>query len=241
MKNLILILAFVSLVFAACEDEESNNNTNNINNVNNVNNINNTNDWEVVLSDTGCKMGGVKALSDYSLSGFECIYYNYDGTDLTLVHVNRVLNCCPDEALGITGTVDASGQNLLIDSTDNGGLCDCMCPYDVTYEIADFTSGSYYLGASSLNPSELIDFTEPVEGIHCEDRLGDFWYVGAEGERGHFCQDNSECMNGDGYCLDVDGDKVCVNSCTITEECPVPALETCDTSGDLGYCAPDSL
>ena len=124
--------------------------------------------------------------------------------------------------------------------SDNGGLCDCMCPYDLVYQMTQVPPGAYPLLLSVFSTPIPMDLSEAVEGWFCIDRLLNAMYNPGQGTRGSFCQNSSECMSGNGYCFTYPNDSsVCVNTCTTTEDCPMPTLEECteDASG-IGYCAP---
>jgi hypothetical protein len=90
-----------------------------------------------LFGDASCKAG---ALSD-TLDGLTCLAYDYDDGTLSLTHYNAVLNCCPV----LTADVDISASEIVItqiDSLHQGG-CDCICRYDLSYEISDLLPGEY--------------------------------------------------------------------------------------------------
>ncbi|MBN2724988.1 MAG: hypothetical protein JXR95_13040 [Deltaproteobacteria bacterium] len=230
MKKYLILPLFVFII-GGCDDSETNTN-------NNVNNNTNSSDVTVEYSHTGCK-GTDKNLSDYSFSGFECVYYNYDEEILQISHVNAIFNCCPDETLGLTGDLTVDGTQLTLTESDNGGNCNCVCPYDLSYDISGLENGSYTLGVEPFSQLLELDLNSSTEDIVCIDRLLSVMTCDQAGDRGCPCTESSECMGGDGYCLEINSDNVCVNSCETTEDCPVPELEECiEDSFGVKYCNP---
>ncbi|MDH4158221.1 MAG: hypothetical protein OEW00_13195, partial [candidate division Zixibacteria bacterium] len=72
----------------------------------------------------------------------DCIAYEYDGEGLLkLTHINAGLNCCPVIVADIE-VVDGTIIIEEIDSLDNGG-CDCLCLFDIDYEITNLLPGEY--------------------------------------------------------------------------------------------------
>jgi hypothetical protein len=104
-----------------------------------------------------------------------CIIYEYDDANtLQIRHTNAVLNCCPVFAADIT-----IHNNVItiteIDSVDavNGG-CDCICPFDLDYEITDLWPGVYTIKIIEpyMNPEEdslitTIDLWTEPSGEFC--------------------------------------------------------------------------
>jgi len=107
----------------------------------------------------------------------DCIEYQYDGENVLLLkHVNAGFNCCPDEILaGITI------ENNLITIEENESLisggCDCLCLFDVNYEIRNLLPGEYTIRVNELyllEGDELLEFTVDLGssplGSYCVDR-----------------------------------------------------------------------
>jgi hypothetical protein len=72
----------------------------------------------------------------------DCLQYQYDfsGT-LTIKHINAGLNCCPE----FVADMQVTGNTITIteiDSTIDGG-CECLCLFDLDYEIHDLIAGQY--------------------------------------------------------------------------------------------------
>ncbi|MBU1244145.1 hypothetical protein KJ612_13155 [Myxococcota bacterium] len=244
--SFIITLLLTSTLFFACDEEKNTtNNANNVNNINNINNINNvTNPQLVSFNDSGCKNSLDQKAIDFSIfSGFECVVWAYDGIgSLDLRHVNAVFNCCPDETLGMTGTVAYLDSVFTLTESDNGGLCNCVCPYDMVYTLSDVAPGSYSIVVDPFEAPVDMNLSEAAEGWFCIDRLLNSMTAGSAGERGSFCELSSECMGGDGYCLTIpDYSPVCVNTCISTLDCPMPDLEEClEDLENVWYCSPVS-
>jgi hypothetical protein len=135
------------------------------------------NNWTGFLKDYS-ECGGFDDGQENDFSGdtLSCAIweYNSEGT-LSVRHTNAVLNCCP------VFVADISVENNVItiteiDSLDNGG-CDCICPFDIDYEITDLWSGEYTLkfvepyfheGEDTLQST--INLVEEQSGSFCVDR-----------------------------------------------------------------------
>ena len=253
MKNsLVFTMLFLSFLFFACDDNKpKNNNTNNINNVNNINNINNINNTNntnntnnpqlLSFDDSGCKNGADQKAINWDLfAGFECVVWAYDGVGaLELRHVNAVFNCCPGDA-GMIGTVAFAEGVFTLTESDSGGMCNCVCPYDMIYQMTNVVPGAYSVVVNPFEAPIEMDLAAAAEGWFCVDRLFNSMIFGDAGERGSWCEDSTGCMGGDGYCYDDPNfSAVCVNSCTTALDCPMPELEECIADADsVLFCHP---
>ncbi len=95
-----------------------------------------------LIENSGCKPYESEDKQQFGFSE-ACIIYNYgsNGT-LTIEHNNTAFNCCytPDITVSIT--------NSIITITEQGigeMPCDCICLFDLTYEIPNLNSGTYQL------------------------------------------------------------------------------------------------
>lgn len=63
------------------------------------------------------------------------------GGDLLVTHHDVTYNCCMD--IGYALTID--GARLILDESENppGGLCDCLCCYQLATRIADVPPGTW--------------------------------------------------------------------------------------------------
>ena len=77
---------------------------------------------------------------------------------LYLNHQNAVFNCCP----GTLGAdVSIEGNNITIGEYESASDCDCICIYDLSYEIGPLTEGETYtvsIGHKGIE-SEVAEFT----------------------------------------------------------------------------------
>ena len=107
----------------------------------------------------------------------DCIEYRYDGENvLFLKHVNAGFNCCPDELMA-----NITIENNLITIVENESLvsggCDCLCLFDVYYELRNLTPGEYTLrvGELYLMPGDellncTVDLCSTPSGSYCVER-----------------------------------------------------------------------
>ncbi|MBU0983946.1 MAG: hypothetical protein KKA42_08750 [candidate division Zixibacteria bacterium] len=76
------------------------------------------------------------------LNGFTCLAVAWDGVStLSVTHVNANLNCCPI----LEPVITVNDTLILIDEVELEGLCDCMCLFDLDYEITGLPSAVYRL------------------------------------------------------------------------------------------------
>ena len=132
-------------------------------------------------SPTGGSIGfeGCKSLmAAQSLDGNDqaCISYVYDGQSiLQLKHINAVFNCCPDS---VGGEVQIDERVIAINEMEVLTMpCDCICPFDVDYEIVDLPPGLYTIRVNEIytyQDMELLEFTvdltKAITGDFCVER-----------------------------------------------------------------------
>ncbi|MEW5924218.1 MAG: dockerin type I domain-containing protein [Candidatus Zixiibacteriota bacterium] len=127
-----------------------------------------------IVGEPACKNMTLK--SDTAVEQ-DCIEYDYDGSGtLNLTHYNDMFNCCP-ESLYIVVTLE--NNVIRLDEYESEGLCDCICIYDMEYEITGILPGVYTLIVDNISyyneytggPIEFeIDLSTPTSGIFCVDR-----------------------------------------------------------------------
>ncbi|PKK84695.1 MAG: hypothetical protein CVT49_02405 [candidate division Zixibacteria bacterium HGW-Zixibacteria-1] len=137
--------------------------------------------WGEMLSPVGtiigepvCKNYQLKIDTTYE---DDCIIYDYDGAGtLDLTHVNDMFNCCP-ESLYIVVTL--TDNVIRLNEYETEGLCDCICLFDMDYQIINLLPAVYTLIVDNVNyyneysggPIEFeIDLTAPTSGVFCVDR-----------------------------------------------------------------------
>ena len=79
----------------------------------------------------------------------DCIEYQYNGTDtLTLGHINAGFNCEPGE---ITADIEFNGNVITITEQESQqAAADCLCLFDIDYEIINLSPGEYTLRVIGL-------------------------------------------------------------------------------------------
>ncbi len=136
--------------------------------------------WEEPPPPNGSTIGysGCKYLRDNPADTLppnqDCLFYEYDGQNtLTVTHANTCFNCCilstqADFAFD-SNTVTITESEVL-----DGGGCDCLCLYDVDYEITGLIPGVYvlqfngmYLRAGEEPLVVTLDLTSAIGSSFC--------------------------------------------------------------------------
>lgn len=129
----------------------------------------------VMLGYSGCKEFQKDSPPDSTPPDQDCVEYQYDGEGILLLkHVNAGFNCCPDEILG---EIAVMGNTITItenESLEPSGGCDCLCLFDVDYQISDLPPGEYTITVDQLyleEGDEMLEFTVDLisspSGSHC--------------------------------------------------------------------------
>lgn len=89
----------------------------------------------------GCKYD-VTNISDLEVpGGLDCVQYLYSNTGiLSLKHINAAFNCCPEE---IITDISINNDTIRIAEDEKNGLCDCICLFDLQYELRNIEPGDY--------------------------------------------------------------------------------------------------
>ncbi|RJR31254.1 MAG: hypothetical protein C4574_01320 [Candidatus Latescibacterota bacterium] len=109
-----------------------------------------------------------------------CAEYRYEsGGILRITHENAGFNCCAGE---ITAIITVEDGVITIVEREDRGDCDCICLWDVSYEIANVEPGAYVI--RFVEPYRRAD-DEPLEfaanlaagaaGVACAGRLRYPW------------------------------------------------------------------
>ncbi len=119
----------------------------------------------------GCKTFETIPNYDVTPPDQDCIEYNYDGEGtLLLTHVNAGFNCCPE----IETNVIIEDNTIIIEEIEILGECDCLCLFDLYYEIINLQPGEYTI--TVIEPyvppdEETLSFTVDLElspsGSYC--------------------------------------------------------------------------
>ncbi|UCG51377.1 MAG: hypothetical protein JSW58_14490 [Candidatus Latescibacterota bacterium] len=88
---------------------------------------------------TGCKSLGKRSAIEATPSNQDCIDYVFNDGVMLLTHINAGFNCCPVIGADIT----IVGNVITITETEIEGLCDCLCLFDLDYEIRNLPPGEY--------------------------------------------------------------------------------------------------
>ena len=100
---------------------------------------------------------------DAPSSSEDCLEYQYEATTgtLRLTHVNAAFNCCPQI---IRGEVTIAHSQIAIIESEVGGMCFCLCLYDLNFEIRNLIPGTYTLDVTEpLLPSKDPNLTVTLE------------------------------------------------------------------------------
>lgn len=131
-----------------------------------------------VTSFSDCK-SGLSKLAGVSATE-ECIEWQYSEGKLSIHHINAGFNCCVSALLA---SFDKEANVITItekEAYDQGG-CNCLCLYDLDYEISYLAAGEYtftisgpYMETGSTPESDdisfTIDLTEKLSGSYCVER-----------------------------------------------------------------------
>jgi len=128
-----------------------------------------------IVSSTGCKFMKNGDSQDPP-SDQDCLNYSYSSGNLTLRHLNAGFNCCPEELLA---DFTFSSDTIIISENETleGGGCDCLCLFDVTYELTGILPGEYtiiiegmYLNGGEDPLSITVDLNQAPSGEECLQR-----------------------------------------------------------------------
>jgi hypothetical protein len=93
------------------------------------------------FANTGCKDNAVRTRSgEYDwkdIFEYSCIHDGY----LYVTHKDAVFNCCPGK---LGATVSNEGNCITVIEWSTEDLCDCMCTFDLSYEIGPLVEGGTY-------------------------------------------------------------------------------------------------
>ena len=81
---------------------------------------------------TGCKeLDGYEESVEYSCKSSGRLYIR---------HVNAVFNCCAEE---LRANASVTDNRIIITESEKSSACDCICPYDLSFEVGPLTDGKY--------------------------------------------------------------------------------------------------
>lgn len=124
-----------------------------------------------LVGSSGCKTFQEVLSPDSAPADQDCVEYSYDGVGtLLLKHWNAGFNCCPEMATNVS----IEDNVITIEEIEIAGYCDCLCLFDLDYEIVQLPPGEYTVtviepyvheGQEILEFS--IDLVSSPSGIHC--------------------------------------------------------------------------
>jgi hypothetical protein len=71
---------------------------------------------------------------------------------VSIAHTSLYANCCSD----ITPSPSRSASELVLGYAGTGGECDCMCTFDLTYDITGVAAGTYTVTYADLSTSVTV-------------------------------------------------------------------------------------
>jgi hypothetical protein len=127
-----------------------------------------------LTSSTGCKTWAMDADTDTMSSSQDCIKWDYDGKGhLGFTHVNAGFNCCPK----FEAVTYVEGGTIYVVEHEIEGLCDCICLFDLAYEIDGLEPGVYRMTVTQeclREGDDPLDFTMDLigspSGHYCVER-----------------------------------------------------------------------
>ncbi|UCH82949.1 MAG: hypothetical protein JSW50_10790 [Candidatus Latescibacterota bacterium] len=123
---------------------------------------------------SGCNDFGATGAFDVTPPNEDCVDYHYNGNNiLLLTHLNAGFNCCPV----IGADIAIEENNITITEKEISGLCDCLCLFDLDYEIVNIPPGVYTIKVIEphLMPGDellefVVDLTAEPAGTYCVER-----------------------------------------------------------------------
>ncbi|MFH1313083.1 MAG: hypothetical protein ABIJ00_07610 [Candidatus Eisenbacteria bacterium] len=132
-----------------------------------------------LVRSTGCKTWELATDTDGVASDQDCIEWRLDAPGrLLLTHVNAGFNCCPK----FDAVTYVENDTIFIVERELEGQCDCICLFDLDYEIRDLEPGVYEVIVNQeclREDDEPLDFTVDLltspSGRHCVERTHYPW------------------------------------------------------------------
>jgi hypothetical protein len=130
-----------------------------------------------VVGSSPCKSWAGSPERDTVPSNMDCVEFAYDGeSTLQINHINAGLNCCPV----IVADISVENSNIKVEEIDSlwMGGCECLCLFDIYYEITNLPPGTYSITFIEpyIFPDEdtlvfTADLTAVASGSHCIERF----------------------------------------------------------------------
>ena len=114
------------------------------------------------FANTGCKDNTVRTRSgEYdwtTVFEYSCIHDGY----LYVTHKDVLFNCCPGE---LGATVTSEGNNIKVTEWSTEDACDCICTFDLSYEIGPLVEGVTYSLCVGGNQVAEFEFHNSMSGV----------------------------------------------------------------------------
>jgi hypothetical protein len=135
-----------------------------------------------LVSFTGCKTSAAFPSDEMDSSDSSCVAYRYDGDgNLFFEHIDAGFNCCQDR---IYASISIDGATITVTEAEDpeGGLCDCLCLFDLCFVARDLEPGLWtirfsepYLGEGDEAIEFTVDLLLATEGEYCVPRKSYPW------------------------------------------------------------------
>ncbi len=111
-----------------------------------------------------------------------CLEYAYDveNEKLIIKHLNAGFNCCP---VKILGKISFDHDTIIIKESEKDGLCDCLCLYDLEYNLSGISEKQYTVRLIEPYRSDqeefkvVFDLAASAEGSFCLTRKRYPWGI----------------------------------------------------------------
>lgn len=112
---------------------------------------------------TGCKTGEQvqsRAEATTAFPGFdESVEYTCRNDGYVFIrHTNALFNCCSEV---IDVDVSRRGNDIIVTEAETDNSCNCICPFDVSYEIGPLQPGAYNVTLNACGETNSFIVTYP--------------------------------------------------------------------------------
>ncbi len=135
-----------------------------------------------LISFTGCKTGAALPAGEEDPPDSSCVAYRYDRDgNLFFEHIDAGFNCCQDR---IYASISIDGKAITVTEAEDpeGGLCDCLCLFDLCFVAKNIEPGLWtirfsepYLGEGDEAIEFTVDLLLATEGEYCVPRKSYPW------------------------------------------------------------------
>lgn len=90
------------------------------------------------------------------------VEYKYTDGILLLEHRNVTYNCCMEKVLSIISVKEGKISIFSKEGYGQHGPCDCLCPFDIKYEIRDLSPNAYTV---TIDNTKAEGHNKPIQFI----------------------------------------------------------------------------